>query len=383
MDNISGIVENAIKQANEAEISHGNPDSTRLAKMREDRRVRPTDAVEADPVVLWVQGDTGPVPFGTLGNFSMITGKAKTKKSFTLCLTVAPAIHGSHYAAGPFTCEMPADKYRVAYFDTEQGKHRVWKAVKRACRLAGVDDPPHLEYYNLRADSTKDRVLFINYILTDCNPDKNIGLVIIDGCRDLVHDFNDPKEATELATHFMQWTANAQCHLITVLHQNKADTNARGHVGAELTNKAETVITVEIDSKDKSVSIVEPRECRGESFTGFAFTVNGEGLPEVLPNYEMGGKGGPQKKPFDPYHYPAEIHKMVLDQVFNNGPINGRDEYIQKARVGWGSIIQSIGENAAKMATAYWGQMGWVSNGTTAGKKAVYQYVKAPPGLGG
>ena len=43
----------------------------------------------------------------------------------------------------------------------------------------------------------------------------------------------------------MQWTDDRQIHIHTILHQNKGDENARGHIGTELNNKAETVLLVE------------------------------------------------------------------------------------------------------------------------------------------
>jgi hypothetical protein len=383
MINIDAIVSNGISNATAAPPSQVSAENQTPAELLAAARVRPTDTIEADPVVLWVKGEPNPVEFGTLGNFSMITGKAKSKKTFTICLAIAPAIDGSQYNVGPFEVRLPSHKRRVVYFDTEQGRHRVWRALDRVCRMAGITNPPDLEYYDLRGYDTQTRVAMIDFALNEGNPGKDIGLVVVDGCRDLVHDFNDPKDATKLATYFLQWTANNGLHLITVLHQNKADNNARGHVGSELTNKAETVISVEVDKQDKTVSIVEPAQCRGMDFQGFAFTINDAGMPELLPDYEMAGKGSASKKAFDPYQYPAETHHKVLTQVFKAGDINSRDEYIQQTKVGWGAMGESIGDNSAKLAMGYWQQMGWATNVAKAGKKAVYQYQSKEGGLGG
>ena len=40
-----------------------------------------------------------------------------------------------------------------------------------------------------------------------------------------------------------------------LLHQNKGDEHARGHIGTELSNKAETVLQVEKDEKNPGVSL--------------------------------------------------------------------------------------------------------------------------------
>ena len=52
----------------------------------------------------------------------------------------------------------------------------------------------------------------------------------------------------------MQWTDDRQIHIHTILHQNKGDENARGHIGTELNNKAETVLLVEKDKNDCDIS---------------------------------------------------------------------------------------------------------------------------------
>jgi len=374
MLNIDAIVKNGVQQAESVNPSTVSPGKINYDEMYKAARVRPTDTIEADPVVIWVKDEPSPVQFGTLGNFSMITGKAKSKKSFTLCLAVAPAIDGSQYNVGPFDVKLPADKPRVLYFDTEQGKYRVWKAIKRVCRMAGVENPPQIEYFDLRNFNTHERVEFIRLTLNDRNPQKDIGLVIIDGCRDLIHDINDPKDATQIATLLMQWTANNGLHIITVLHQNKGDNNARGHVGTELINKAETVISVEVDKDDTSVSIVKPEQTRAEGFNGFAFNINADGLPQLLPDYELNGKAAASKKAFNPFDYQPETHHGVLSKVFATGPIKALSDYIEALKIEWLANGVKLADNTAKLCKSYYQKMGWVTNKSEPGKKAVYEY---------
>jgi hypothetical protein len=125
MINIDKIINDAVNQVEAAPPSQVSPDNQTPAELLEAARVRPTDTIEADPVILWVKGEPNRVEFGTLGNFSMITGKAKSKKTFAICLAIAPAIDGSQYNIGPFVCELPTHKRRVVYFDTEMGRYRV------------------------------------------------------------------------------------------------------------------------------------------------------------------------------------------------------------------------------------------------------------------
>ena len=84
----------------------------------------------------------------------------------------------------------------------------------------------------------------------------DVGLVIIDGIRDLMHDINRSTEATKLVGDLMQWTGEQNIHIQTVLHLNKGDDNARGHIGTELNNKAESVLLIARDNADADRSIV-------------------------------------------------------------------------------------------------------------------------------
>ncbi len=49
----------------------------------------------------------------------------------------------------------------------------------------------------------------------------NIGLVIIDGARDLLSDINSQEQGTELVSKYMKWTELYNIHIATVIHENK------------------------------------------------------------------------------------------------------------------------------------------------------------------
>lgn len=99
-----------------------------------------------------------------------------------------------------------------------------------------------MQFLALRKHTPEERLAIVECAIYHTD---RLGLVIIDGIRDLVYDINSPVEATTVISKLMQWTDERQLHLHTVLHQNKSDDNARGHIGTELNNKAETVIQIE------------------------------------------------------------------------------------------------------------------------------------------
>ncbi|EXY62516.1 hypothetical protein M085_5096, partial [Bacteroides fragilis str. 3986 N(B)19] len=118
----------------------------------------------------------------------------------------------------------------------------------------------------------------------------------------------------------MQWTDEYQIHLHTILHQNKSDENARGHIGTEINNKAETVIQIEKDKDDCNISKVESVHTRSKDFLPFAFCINDQSLPELLPDYmpTKKGAGRPKQEPFSPYRDVHEaIHRKALELAFN------------------------------------------------------------------
>ena len=238
-----------------------------------------TSTYEHSPMVLMVDDTI----IGTLGNFSASIGKAKSKKTFNVSAIVASALSGStvlHYRS-----MFPENKRKILYIDTEQGRYHCQQVLKRILRLADLPEyknPDNLIMLALRKFSPKLRLAIVEQAIGTI-PD--LGLVIIDGIRDFLYDINSSSESTDIISKFMQWTDDRQIHIHTVLHQNKNDEHARGHIGTELNNKAETIMQVEVDKEDKAVSVVEAVHIRDREFEPFAFRINEEAMPEPVESY--------------------------------------------------------------------------------------------------
>ncbi|MFS2373817.1 mobilization protein, partial [Bacteroides uniformis] len=139
------------------------------------------------------------------------------------------------------------------------------------------------------------------------------------GIRDMVYDINSPSESTRIISKLMQWTDDRQIHIHTILHQNKGDENARGHIGTELNNKAETVLQVEKDKGNGDISHVSAIHIRAMDFEPFAFRINDKALPELIEGYKPETKkpGRPEEEKFDPYrHITEQQHRIALEAVF-------------------------------------------------------------------
>ena len=194
------------------------------------------------PQIAWSLTNTksdGEAVLGTLGDFGLIIGKAKSRKSFFISIAVSTAL-GNDLVLGRFKSYLPNNKIDVSYFDTEQSKYYVQKAVKRICTQVNQPEPKNLHAFHLRSLNPAERLQFIE---TEIYSNDNIGFVVIDGIKDLVTSINDESEATMIASKLLKWSEERNIYILTVLHQNKSDNNARGHIGTELINKALPVFT--------------------------------------------------------------------------------------------------------------------------------------------
>lgn len=325
------------------------PSREELAVYIEEAAVSVTNNYEEAPVVLMVDDAV----IGTLGNFSASIGKAKSKKTFNVSAIAASALSGRTVLR--YRSMFPENKRKILYIDTEQGRHHCQQVLKRILRLAEMPDdkvPENLIMLSLRKFAPKVRLLIVEEAI-GTTPD--LGLVIIDGIRDFLYDINSSSESTEVISKFMQWTDDKQIHIHTVLHQNKNDEHARGHIGTELNNKAETIMQVEVDKEDKTVSVVEAVHIRDREFEPFAFRINEEAMPEPVESYLPKEKktGRPTKGPFDPdKEIPKNVHRPALDAVFANGNISNYDDYIERLKEGYGLQGIKLGYNkAVKVAT--------------------------------
>jgi len=224
--------------------------------------------------------------FGTLGNFSLIQGKAKSRKSYFLSAIMAAAISSND------VCEHIrghlSDRVNI-YIDTEQGDWHASKAKNRIQSMAGFDprvNQPNFKHYRFRGLLTnKERLRLVDYIMQTT---QNIGLMVIDGIVDLASKgVNDEEEATAIASKLLQWTSNKNCHIACVLHENKNDRNAKGHLGAYLVQKAETTVSLSKSETTPSASDIVPEYTRNIEFPSMEMTITGFDTIELVKKEEL------------------------------------------------------------------------------------------------
>lgn len=295
-----------------AGLHASDPESDRYNKLCREAQLDIDKEVPPPPVAIYI-GDS---PACTFGNFSASIGKPKGKKTFNVSAMTAAAMTSSTILN--YRGNMPPNQNGILYFDTEQSTYhafRVFKRIARLTRKSNHEIKERIKYFALRKYSVEDRIGMIDHMIRNT---PTIGLVIIDGIRDLMLDINNPREATLIVNYLMKWTEEFNLHIHTVIHQNKGDKNARGHIGTEINNKSETVLRVGKDKNDEAISTVEAVYIRDVSFPSFAFRINSEALPELIKDYAptLDIKGN---EAWNPYHdISEETHRNALDSAFPN-----------------------------------------------------------------
>ena len=329
MDGFKETEKEAAKVADVDAVADGGTVKTKemsAAQLLEYCRISPTEHI-SPPEIAWMQTGGNNAIFGTLGNFSLVIGKAKSKKSFLLTAVISTALSG-RVILNNIIGRLKHDKRKVLFFDTEQSKYHVQQSIRRICKQTGVENPENLEAYGLRPLNYSERLKAIEQAI---HKTENLGMVVIDGIRDLVTSINDEEQATILTSKLLKWTEEKGIHIIVVLHQNKGDNNARGHLGTELINKAETVLAVTRVEHNNNISIVEPQQCRNREPEVFGFEII-DGLPIAAEEglYAVTTKG---RKPNPLENMSYENKVTVLDEVYSHGDSFGHGQLLVQIKL--------------------------------------------------
>jgi len=298
--------------------------------------IKANDVIPPPEIALSVGGAT----IGTLGNILSIIGKAKSRKSFFITMAISVSI-SKDTIFNLFKNELPAKQNSVLYFDTEQGKYHVQMALKRICTLVGVKEPTNLHVYGLRSLNPLERLQLIEFAIYNT---ENLGIVFIDGIKDLITSINDEEQATMIVSKLMKWSEERNILITTVLHQNKGDNNARGHIGTELNNKAETVLSISKSSDNEMVSIVAPEMCRNLEPQSFAFEIDQNGIPYIS-DYEVNQK---QEKKMTK----KELFEYYKFEILNDIFINYTD-----IGMGYGQLLDHFKRSFLNKTTETIGEM--------------------------
>ncbi len=204
-------------------------------------------------------------------NIATIIGKPKCYKTF-----LTSSFAGAFLSSSFMNLSTPKKNGKILFLDTEQGKARTQKVQQRINLICGLDiqtTNDNLIMLSVREFDASKRLEILKEAVADNKPD----LVLIDGIRDLLVNFNDVEDSNDIVNEMMKLSTDFNCGIITVIHQNKGDANARGHLGSELMNKSQSVIEMR---KSGDIGTARPLHCRDIEFASFSFSINEQGVPQ-------------------------------------------------------------------------------------------------------
>ena len=262
-------------------------DSFDPAKLIDKARVSLSDKLEHPPTAIAMgeynyRGESYPIPFGSYGDISCIVGASKSRKTFFKSALISSYIGGNANIYFPTMYGLGREDRVIIDIDTEQSKYHSQRVFKRVEYMTGAIPDFYICFY-LREYTPEQRLKFIEWLFTKSEYSGKIGLMSIDGYADLVTDFNNIDQATDVVTKLMKWSSEYNCHITGVLHKNFGTSKPVGHIGSLILKKAETVAFVE-NNKETGFTEVTCEYSRNLPFDNVFFEVNNDHLPSAVAN---------------------------------------------------------------------------------------------------
>ena len=243
-----------------------------------EARISPNLKIEHPPTLLSVIEQRGTssvyIPIFSLGDLSLIQGKQKSKKTFFTSVLSAQIL--SNYSDKLFA--YPPEDKSIAIFDTEQSLYYADKTNKRINHLSNASKEYY--YFAFRDRTPIERKELIEHFLQEFGA--SVCFLLIDGIVDLLFDFNDLKECTNLVQWLMSMSKQYDVHISCILHENISDGKARGHIGTLLAQKVESVIRIEKNKKVPNRSTIKAKDTRGLQFSDFDIEIDFNGIPHLV-----------------------------------------------------------------------------------------------------
>lgn len=216
---------------------------------------------------------------GTLpmGDIQAVKAKSKNGKSF-LCSVFVASVLGCE----DFQFKAVEDGAKVLYFDTEQNERNTAALAKRVYSLmkwSTERNNERFKAYSLRSAAISERLPIIERAIRENAPT----MAVIDGIADLLEDFNDVGQSSEIINYLMRLSAENDVAIVNVLHTNKRkdDSDMKGHLGTLLLQKASDVFEVK---KNDGIFNVTESDCRNVSIPDFSFSIGADGVPIWSPD---------------------------------------------------------------------------------------------------
>jgi len=278
-----------------------------LSKYKHD----PNKVIDAPDVFLAIEDENGPISVFSSGNFSVLLGKPKSRKT-TLLSIIGAAILREDRKIGILSS--PCKSEKLLWIDTEQNEYHLSRNMHSLSKM--MDDKlRNLITYRFRNVDPNDRFTHIKTLI-QYYVKQGVRVVVIDGIADLLtKGYNDEEDAIKISNFLLKVTEDFDIHIITVLHENKGNALAKGHLGSYLIQKTESVINVTKNERDKQFSEVSSNFTRGKDFPSFFISYNEKDVPCIV---DKGTPISTIKKTNTPADLDVQSHKNLLAEIFSS-----------------------------------------------------------------
>lgn len=319
----------------------------RMQSLIDSCKINLAEQLAPAPVAMQIMSEGNPITLFTKGNFSIVTGAAKSRKTFLLSMLIAAALLGR--LQDMFICEGEGVSI---LFDTEQSRYKAQQIGKRICYLSETVNPSNLHIYSLRTLDPSERLELIEHVLATT---PNIKFVAIDGIIDLdIDPILQADQAQRIVSKLMKWTEIYNIHIVCVLHYNKTVATLLGHLGSFSHRKADAIIEVSKSKDDGNVSLVKALDCREKEFTPFAFSVDTMCMPYILQGFtfekqvkEPKELKTPKPKAITPHDLDTDKHTEILAITFKIRKEYGYSDLWKSIKNAGAHLGLSIGNNKA------------------------------------
>lgn len=303
----------------------------KIGELLSQRKFDPTREPQPEQVIFRIGGKK----VGSLQNLVTFTGKQKNGKTRYIAATIAAALTGRQIFQ--IQLRTPANRHKVALFDTEQGDYDFYRLIKQIQEFTELPViPPTFDAYNTREDDPISTLKMIYHYL-EKNPDCSI--IVVDGILDLILDFNNVSESKRLTNFIKKITKKFNCLFIGVMHRGKGTDTTIGNIGSMADRLAQSVLKVE-KNKERGTFILSSDFMRSdEDFAPVEIWKVGHHWEETfhIPEPEPAATTAPVRpiKP-KPQDYDYQHHFEKIQEIFTDGFLIEYEQLIQAIKEVYG-----------------------------------------------
>ena len=182
-------------------------------------------------------------------NLHTLQGTKKAGKSAAGLALIVAALKGEFLELTPSRPDLS-----ILWIDTEQDRNTLRQKAKAVLSMAELDTPPErLSVVTLRGiGGPEDAIRLTLRAIEEKKPD----FVFLDGVVDLCRSFNDEEKSREVVRQLEACAERHEAAILGLIHTNKRDNEARGHLGAILQQKSAEIY--QVTKEGNTAKITQP-----------------------------------------------------------------------------------------------------------------------------